>query len=105
MYVDLLSKALQARSEEHNADEWLDLALEYRDRMLGSRLQRGESSGSVLADDVAYDRALIRLCAAKGIGAAPERFAQPVDERRRLEQELAAMDLDLSALGRIRRRI
>jgi hypothetical protein len=105
MYVELLSTVLSTGTKELNVDEWLVLALECRDRMLESRLQQGESSASVLANDVAYDLALINLCAAAGIGVDPERFAHPREERHRLEQQLAAIELDLNAMGRIRRSV
>ncbi len=48
-----------------------------------------------LARELAYDGALIRLCESLDVATAPDRFANPVHERERLERELAARGVAL----------
>ena len=43
-----------------------------------------------LARELSYDSALIRLCESLDVASSPDRFANPVRERERLEEELAA---------------
>ncbi len=42
-----------------------------------------------LARELSYDGALIRLCESLDVPTTPDRFANPVRERARLERELA----------------
>lgn len=55
-----------------------------------------------LAANVAYDMALLALCAARGIDSDPAMFGRPLVERSRLEAALAAQGLDLDVLERER---
>jgi len=41
-----------------------------------------------LARELSYDGALIRLCESLDVATTPDRFANPVRERARLEREL-----------------
>jgi len=49
----------------------------------------------VLALEIGYDVALIKLAETMGVPTDPSRFEQPERERRRLEEELAAMGIVL----------
>ena len=95
MYVDLLSTILGDEIEAQTGEELLELALRCRFRMLHFGPPRGLTAYDALANEVAYDRALIRLCAANGIAVAPERFAHPRAERTRLERALVEAGVDL----------
>jgi len=96
MYVAFLSAVLAAEDDEVvTNDSLLELALVCRHRMLGSRAEPGGSAQHELAYEVAYDHALVRLCAARGIEVDPGRFAHPRPERARLERALGAGGVDL----------
>jgi hypothetical protein len=100
MYVELLSNAPEGRLEELSGDALIGYTLICRAEMLEAAPHKGHSILSALATEVTYDRALIKLCADNGIEVAPASFAQPSQERRRLEMELAGAELDLVALAR-----
>ena len=102
MYVELLSTVLDAGPDELRDASLVDDARDCRERMLVGRLRRGESAYAALASEVAYDRALVNLCAARGIDVDPQRFTHPGQERSRLERELAATGVDLRATGHLR---
>jgi hypothetical protein len=98
MYVDLLTRALGAGTEEH---ESMDLLLA---DLVHSRARLREADGRLaapvaeaLARELSYDGALIRLCESLRVPTTPERFAHPVGERARLERELVARGVALSA--------
>jgi len=55
---------------------------------------------SALATEVGYDRALIKLSLASDIHTSPEHFTKPAEERRRLEQALVEVGIDLTDLAR-----
>jgi hypothetical protein len=104
MYVDLLSSALVSRVDQLRGDALLAYVLSCRAEMLASGAQKGESAYAALALEIAYDRALLKLCAEQGIAVKASEFSHPQAERRRLEGELAQAGLDLAALTRRRRR-
>jgi hypothetical protein len=104
MYVELLSAVLAAEEAEPvTADSLLDVAADCRARMLRSRTQRTVSAKHALANEIAYDRALVNLCAFHGIEVDPGRFTHPREERARLERALAEIGVDLNATGHHRR--
>ena len=88
VYVNLLVTAVAEDGPAGVLDGALleDLAAAGRDLAIS---QGNRPAAHALATQLAYDRALIRLCKAMSIEAAPERFAAPVAERRRLEGCLA----------------
>ena len=90
MYATLLSQALA----EHPVDD-VDAVLVEELRLSAWALRthpRGVSVTDTLADELAYDQALIRISAERGIPASPERFAaSPPAERARLESALAVL--------------
>jgi hypothetical protein len=106
MYVELLSTVLEDESEDQNEDQnesgLFQVALDCRSRLLDIRWFGTATAQEALAIEVAYDRALIRLCTAHGIDVAPARFAHPQAERDRLEQGLATLGIHLDTFARRR---
>jgi hypothetical protein len=96
MYVQLLSAVLMSEATDGASPaELIALARTHRHQMLTSPAHARASAERDLAYDVNYDCALIRLCAAVGIPAAPASFGRPRDERARLEHALAEAGVDL----------
>jgi hypothetical protein len=96
MYVQLLSAALTSEGvDSYGPGKLLSLARTSRHQMLTSAERPCRSAEQDLADDVHYDCALIRLCAAAGIDTMPASFGQPRVERARLERALALSGMDL----------
>jgi hypothetical protein len=98
MYVELLSTVLDAESGETADERFLPAALDCRARMLDVAPRGASTAHHALANEISYDRALIKLCRAKGVDAVPARFAHPRAERARLERKLAAAGIDLVVL-------
>jgi hypothetical protein len=94
MYADLLASALA---------DWVGLngrELENYARACRDTVERPGAYGAVrhsdlLVAEVAYDRALVRLCEVRGIEVHASWFVEPAAARRRLEIDLAAAGLDL----------
>jgi hypothetical protein len=103
MYVDILSSALEGWGDELDGTALVDHALWCRAKMLGPVPNHSDSAYSSLAAEIAYDRALIKLCEAKAIPVKAASFAFPYQERARLERKLATAGIDLVALARRRR--
>ena len=87
MYSDLLTRALGKDEEWHRSDDLLLADL------VDSRVRlhmTGEAApvAEVLARELSYDGALIRLCKSLEVRATPEWFDSPRRERARLEREL-----------------
>jgi hypothetical protein len=96
MYVQLLSAVLMSEATEAvSRAELIPQARTHRHEMLTSAGHGPSSAERDLAYDVTYDCALIRLCVAVGIPAAPVSFGRPRDERARLEHALAEAGVDL----------
>jgi hypothetical protein len=100
MYVDLLSSVLSDVADELTGDALLGYTLTCRDEMLRASPSKSGAAYVALAAEVAYDRALLKLCKANNIEVIPANFARPREERARLEHELAQSGTDLVALGR-----
>jgi len=100
MYVDILSSALDSWADELTGTALVDYALCCRAEMLGVGPHHGDTAYSSLAAEVAYDRALIKLCETNGMLVEATSFAFPRQERARLEHELAAAGIDMAALAR-----
>jgi hypothetical protein len=103
MYVDILSSALDKWVDELTGDSLVDYALNCRAEMLGVGPHHGDTAYSSLASEIAYDRALIKLCETNDVAVTSTSFAFPRQERARLEHELAMAGIDLPALARGRR--
>jgi hypothetical protein len=102
MYVALLLTALDNWDEDLGDDALIEYALACRAEMLSALPRRGESTYSALASEIAYDRALIKLCEAHDLEVVVADFAHPKEERALLEYELGAAGFDLNALTRLR---
>jgi hypothetical protein len=104
MYAEILSSALRGKVEDLHGDELMAYALDCRAEMLAATGPvRGSSAFSVLAVEIAYDCALLKLCAENGIEGRAADFSHPADDRHRLEIELTAAGVDLASLARHRR--
>ena len=104
MYTHLLSSVLDDWVDEFTGDALVDYALVCRAATLASRPRYSgngmdESACIALGAEIAYDRALIKLCAANGIEVSAESFSHPAAERARLEHELAAQGIGLFDLA------
>jgi gamma-glutamyltranspeptidase len=100
MYVQLLSAVFMSEAAEAATPaELLALARRHRHQMLTSPGHAPTSAERDLAYDVNYDCALIGLCLAVGIPAAPACFGRPRDERARLERALIEAGVDLVGAG------
>jgi hypothetical protein len=100
MYVDLLSRALDGSPSVSAAESddalWADLVNSWA-QLLASETRGTPSAPEALAAELSYDGALIRFCEALDVPTAPERFANPLEERARLEQALAARGFSVGA--------
>jgi hypothetical protein len=100
-YGELLTLSVQEIWEDPTEGrlQWAELLARRRAR--GARLARLGTArdrtpgANEMALHLQYDLALLRLCARMGIDADVARFAQPIEERRRLELALVSAGLDL----------
>ena len=95
MYSHILSTALDDWVDELTGDALIDYARACRTEMLMPRGYQGMSALTSLATEVAYDRALLKLCEAHGITVVDLNFLRPQEDRARLEAALAEAGLDL----------
>jgi hypothetical protein len=96
MYAHILSSALDDWVDELTGDALVDYALACRGEMLKPCGHQGEAALIALSAQVAYDRALLKLCEAHGIDVVDLSFLHPQEERARLEAALAGAGLDLA---------
>ena len=82
MYAHILSSALDDWVDELTGDALVDYALVCRSEMLKPRGHEGEAALIALSAEVAYDRALIKLCEAHGVDVIGLNFSHPREERR-----------------------
>ena len=92
MYADILSSVLNDWVDELSGHALIDFTQVCRAQMLESA---GDTAAVALAAELSYDRALLKICEAHGIGTSTGRFTRPREERSRLEQELIAIGIDL----------
>lgn len=84
-------------------DELVVVLLQCRRRLHGHGLEQGHVMAEDLALELDHDRMLLRLCTALGIESEPDRFANPLAERERLEARLRAAGVDFRTLDDNRR--
>lgn len=99
MYVDILSQALDDWVDELSGDALIEFAQLCRTQMLDAAPPPGSTTSTALSTELSYDRALIKLCEARGIDVKYSSFSRPVQERARLERRLVEIGLDLAALS------
>ncbi len=92
MYADILSSVLNDWVDELSGDALIAFAQVCRAQMLESAR---ETAAVVLAAELSYDRALLKVCEAHGIASSTRRFTRPREERSRLEDELIGIGIDL----------
>ena len=100
MYADLLSRAQGSLREDLDGEALLCYALDCRSEILASGPITRGTAISALAVEVAYDCALLKLCATEDIGALPRDFSYPPQGRHRFELELKSVGIDLTSLAR-----
>ncbi|HEY5110971.1 MAG TPA: hypothetical protein VII67_01430 [Acidimicrobiales bacterium] len=101
MYIRLLSDSLEHWTDELTKEALIEHALTCHDEMLETFSGRGDTIYRLLGAEVAYDRALIKLCEAFNIECDVVNFAFPNQERLRVERALATNGVDLGALARV----
>ncbi len=102
MYVELLSTALDAWVEPLSDEEILRYALDRRAEMLRASNLPEADVYDVIATEVTYDCALLKLCERSHVDATVTAFCFPRAERARVERALARHGTDLAALARRR---
>ncbi len=95
MYVELLTRALAEWPSEIRDDGLVEYARTCRREMVRTSSRRQKGAYAALAAEIAYDRALVKLCLAHDVPVAPDDFSHPEQERRTLERRLAERGLDL----------
>lgn len=100
MYVTLLSDALDLWDVDLDDDALLDHVRRCRAALPAGHLGAGVMSGTALAAEISYDRALVCLAAQYGIDVTPTNFMHPRIERERLEFELVGRGVDLELPAR-----
>ena len=96
IYGQLLDTALHERRQLGSRGQRLAELLRCRGQLRGS--EASNRVADALADQLAYDVALIDLAQHLGIDCDAHRFDQPPLERRRLEDALAMNGVPLPAL-------
>ncbi len=99
MYTDLLVRAQDSLLQDLDGNALVWYAIERRSEMLASGPVARASAMATLAVDVAYDCALLKLCAMEDIAALPTDFSSPAQGRRRFELELKSAGIDLTSAG------
>jgi hypothetical protein len=97
MYSELLRRAVAGQGDglRSATDQQLQTLLEERRSKMGpwsagpvdANGGRPDAAAEI-ALQLEYDLVLLELCRARGIASDPDRFSQPVLERRRLERAL-----------------
>jgi hypothetical protein len=104
MYTDLLVSAQGYLRADLDGDALVAYAIECRSELLTFGPVTRATAMAALAVEVAYDSALLRLCAVKDIGALAKDFSHPAQGRRRFERELQRVGIDLASATRSQRR-
>jgi hypothetical protein len=103
MYVDILSSALGIWDDDLSDSALVEYALSCRAEVLRVGSRQRDTAYSSLAIEVAYDRALVKLCETYDVPVMATNFFYPRAERARLERQLALSGLDLADLAARRR--
>jgi hypothetical protein len=100
MYAELLVQAQESLRADLDGDALVCYALDCRSELLAAGPATRATAISALAVQVAYDCALLKLCATEDIGALPTDFSHPAEGRRRIELALKSVGIDLTSLAR-----
>jgi hypothetical protein len=101
MYTDILHKAFERRTKAIGPPVVSDAVKEVLDRRSQLAVSRSTKrpagwAATAVANQVAYDVALIELARSVGIACDPATFDQPELRRNELDRELAARGVHLS---------
>jgi hypothetical protein len=99
MYTDILHKAFEKRpgpADPPVVSEAVKEVLDCRSRLPLTHSRTRDWAAGALANQVAYDVALIELARSVGIACDPATFDQPELRRNELDRELAARGVHLS---------
>lgn len=99
IYADIVANELFTWIDGTSGDRLVDYTLSCRAAMFAARTTRTEDPLSLLAAEIAYDRALIKLCGERGIEVDAAEFASPTTTRLSLEYQLYRAGVDLHALA------
>lgn len=100
MYTDLLVHTQDSLLQDLDGNALVWYAIERRSEILASGPIARATAMATLAVDVAYDCALLKLCAMEDIAALPTDFSHPAQGRRRFELELKSAGIDLTTAKR-----
>jgi hypothetical protein len=103
MYTELLVSAQERLRDDLDGDTLVGYAIECRSELLTLGPVSHSTAIATLAVEVAYDWALLTLCAIEDIAAVPTDFSHPARGRRRLELELRRVGIDLASPTRRRK--
>jgi len=96
MYVDVLSSAVGVLPSDLSGGALLDWTRSRRTDMHRVISTNTGPSFALLVAEVAFDRALLKLCEMHDIASDPANFLHPAEERARLETELTIKGIDLA---------
>ena len=99
MYTQILTSAPRGPLENLQGEALLCYTLDCQSEMLAAGPITRATAMSALAMEVAYDCALLKLCAANGIDTVATDFSHPANDRRRLEAALKEAGIDLTSLA------
>jgi hypothetical protein len=99
IYGDIVTSELFTWVEGASGDRLVDYTLACRAAMFAARSTGAEDPLGQLAAEIAYDRALIKLCAERGIEVGDTDFGSPRTIRLFLEYQLYRVGVDLHALA------
>jgi hypothetical protein len=99
IYSDIVTNELFRWIDRTSGDRLVDYTLSCRAEMFAARGACGEDPLALLAAEITYDRALIKLCKERGIELDDADFASPRTTRLFLEYELYRSGVDLHALA------
>ena len=95
MYLDVLAGSLGSWVDELTAPELVRYARACKEALESPGLYGVTTNAAILAAEIAYDRALIRLCQLHAISVDPRTFMFPASARVRIEAALRAVGVTL----------
>jgi len=99
IYSDIVTNELFTWIDRSYGDRLVDYALSCRAEMFAARSTGARDPFALLAAEIAYDRALIKLCGERGIEVDDADFSSPRTTRLFLEYQLYRAGVDLHALA------
>jgi hypothetical protein len=103
MYLDLLASVLDDWVDEFSGAALVDYAIKCKSVMLTTHPRHGDPTEIALSAEIAYDRALIKLCFEHEVDVDVMGFSHPRQARSRIERELADKGIRLATRSEVRR--